>query len=254
MKQLTTLRSLAAFIMVLITLPCLALQKGKKDSDVSGPRLSVLIGPGVTQKGFALATENKWAFTAEGSVYIPILSKKLDEQYMRMYYGLGFNYWFFGSKTFEVNTPNNAQYSSYTNTVTWKAYGVDLAKPRIEFFPEPLSIFIEGVGGFRWYKGVQKIEYVITNGGGTSPNPESDKQHLISELPAYYGFGTGMIIKIKGIGIELKYSRLMGRGINYVDPQSASFDQSGNLTGYELNQTADTNMDLFQAGITFAVH
>lgn len=211
---------------------------------------SLLIGPGVPQNGFSKAAGG-WFFDLEVNLYFNLMGGDAEDNFVRIYYGIGFNYMNFGhtSKTFDTYT--NPNYSSYTSTVYSDAYSLDLLKPRVELIPGFFSVFAEGLAGLRWFAGDQKIEYNYRS--TTSSNNNDFKRSIVDDISRYYGYGFGFNIGIiESVKIECKYSKVFGKNTAFFDPSTASFDAAGKLTGFKVRETTDTDLNLFQIGLTAA--
>jgi hypothetical protein len=167
--------------------------------------------------------------------------------------GLYFQYLRLGKST-ETSSRTGTEYNSEVETkISNNTYALGLVS-RIEFLPAPFRLFVEGFAGYRWYNSKYGIEITYTENPdftgpyGPKPDDYSDSKSLTGGVVSNYGWGAGIATGKGGINLELKVSQVYGGKVNYVDPESVTFNHQNNTYDY-TTKTSTTDLFLVSLGL-----
>ncbi|MCU0442665.1 MAG: hypothetical protein MUE96_09730 [Bacteroidia bacterium] len=123
---------------------------------------------------------------------------------------------------------------------------------RLEFFPKPFRVFVEGGAGLRIFNASHSIEITQTPLGTTGVEPETDRtaKTLKGNFLTNYAYGTGVRIGYT-LTLELKLSWVNGGQAQYIDIESVTFDRTNNSIQYN---TKSSRTDMFNIHIGIASH
>jgi hypothetical protein len=167
--------------------------------------------------------------------------------------GLYFQYLRLGKST-ETSTRTGTEYNSeIETTISNNTYALGVVS-RIEFLPTPFRLFVEGFVGYRWYNSKYGIEITysenpdFTGPYGPKPDDYSDSKSLTGGVVSNYGWGAGITRGKGAINLELKVSQVYGGKVNYVDPESVTFNHQTNTYDY-TTKTSTTDLFLVSLGL-----
>lgn len=134
-----------------------------------------------------------------------------------------------------------------TSRVHNNMFGLGLAS-RIEFFPKPFRLFIEGSSGIRILNGIHTIEVETIPIGSVDSETNTRTNYLRGTILTNYAYGAGM--RIGNINcFELKVTWVNGGPAQYVDIESVRFNRSNNTIEFNTVKSR-TDMLLIHLGIS----
>lgn len=121
---------------------------------------------------------------------------------------------------------------------------------RLEFFPKPFRVFIEGGAGLRMFNASHTLEITQTPIGTTGAEPETDRttKNLKSNFLTNYAYGAGVRIGYS-LTLEVKLSWVNGGQAQYIDIESVTFDRTNNSIRFN---TKSSQTDMFNIHIGIA--
>lgn len=170
-----------------------------------------------------------------------------DKRWVNVYAGGYFQY-IYQDGTSDSYTNKDLYYETeVTSRVHNNMFGLGLAS-RIEFFPKPFRLFIEGSTGIRVLNGFHTIEVETIPIGSVDPETNSRTNYLNGTILTNYAYGGGMRIGNTNC-FELKVVWVNGGPAQYVDIESVKFNRNNNTIEFNTIKSR-TDMLLVHLGIS----